>query len=56
MKKFMSSNQKGLGDIYVKELGERFTKETIRRKDEINKNGPYLVSVNSRNKLTLPDV
>lgn len=56
MKEFMSSSQKGLGNIYVKELGERYTKDTIGKKDEINRNGPYLVFVNSRNKLFFPDV
>lgn len=56
MKEFMSSSQKGLGNIYVKELRERFTKDTIGKKDEINRNGPYLVSLNSRNKPILPGV
>lgn len=35
---------------------ERFTKDTIGKKDEINRNGPYLISLNSRNKPILPDV
>lgn len=56
MKEFMSSSQKGLRNIYVKELGKDLLRIQQEKKDEINRNGPYLVSLNSRNKPILPDV